>query len=135
MMSILSLLRRIRASAYLKVYRNRFWLRDLHTGNTVEGVSEKSFSTSRLIVGDFVVAEALLRKLYKQLYSSRLLLPQARVVTQVMELNEGGLCAVEMRVLRELIEGARGGAAYFHQGQELDDAAAMELLRKREDAA
>ena len=62
---------------------------------SLEEKSKEAFSSSRLIIGDFVAAETCLRTLIKKLWNSRWGLPQLFALVQVMEKCEGGLSNVE----------------------------------------
>jgi hypothetical protein len=126
-----ALQRLLARDVYIQVFKDRIWVRDLETGLTLDEVAPRPFSTRRLLVGDFAAAEAHLRGLFSRLYAGRMITPSPRAIIQARELNEGGLSPVEERVLMELAEGAGARQTMVHDGSELSDISARELLRSR----
>lgn len=63
---------------------------------------EKPFSTSRLLVGDFDVAEQCLNKAADKLGIMGLFKSKPSVVVKPRELIDGGISPVEQRIFREL---------------------------------
>ncbi|EPW3171711.1 YjaA family stress response protein [Providencia stuartii] len=90
------------ADFYLQLRTNSMTLKNLKTHE--EYTAEGEFSSSRLIVGDFYVAQSLLIQLIDAMkLSIRLpLTPHHRIVIQALEKNEGGLSPVEVRLLEEI---------------------------------
>ena len=93
---------RIAITIHVRVYRDRFDLRQIGPGNISSETSATPFSTDRLLVGRFTVAEATLRTALQDLRCGKWLVARPRVLIQPMELTDGGLSEVEERVLREL---------------------------------
>ena len=120
---------------YVQVFRNRIWARDVESGTTVELTAREPFTSQRLLVGDFAAAENLLMHVYSELYANRLLTPSPRVLIQPREMSEGGLSPVEIRVLRELAEGAGGRSSLVHQGPVLTDSEVRDLLNSPDDGS
>jgi rod shape-determining protein MreB len=83
------------------------------------------------LVGDFEVASRHLTSLFSRLYRRRIIALSPRALIQARERNEGGLSPVEERVLLELASAAGASEAYVHDGLELSDFAARDLLAKR----
>lgn len=79
------------------------------------------FSHPRSLLGDFQLAEKLLRKLIVDLYGHRVLRPAPVVVFQPLEKLEGGLTAVEERAFKELCAGAGGREVHIWTGRRLTD--------------
>ena len=130
-MFIRALKRLLGRDAYVQVFKNRIWVRNLDNGQTLDEAALQPFSTTRLLVGDFEAAQRHLTGLFHRLYSKRIITPSPRVLIQAREQNEGGLSLVEKRVLLELATVAGASDAFLHEGSELSDFAARELLANR----
>ncbi|MCU7932861.1 MAG: 1-pyrroline-5-carboxylate dehydrogenase [Candidatus Thiodiazotropha sp. (ex Codakia rugifera)] len=115
-------------SVYIKVYQNRFDLRQIESGVTATVVSSNTFSTSRILVGHFVEADTILRKGMKQLHKDKWFTPKPVVIIQPMEKTEGGLSQVEERILKELATGAGARKTLVWVGHELSDNEVIEKL-------
>jgi actin-like ATPase involved in cell morphogenesis len=114
-------------AVYVKVFANRFELRLLEEGARPQTVmAEEPFSTERLLVGQFSVAERILKKAIKELYSRRWFAPSPVVIIQPMEKIAGGLSEIEERALRELAVAAGARKAVVWVGHELSDAEAKQ---------
>ncbi|HEF8771758.1 TPA: hypothetical protein RG734_000726 [Providencia stuartii] len=87
---------------YLQLRTNSMTLKNLETHE--EYTAKGDFSSSRLIIGDFYVAQSLLVQLIDTMkLSVRLpLTPHHRIIVQALEKNEGGLSPVEVRLLEEI---------------------------------
>jgi hypothetical protein len=116
---------------YVKVYKNRFVLRHVESGNTAIEISPIEFTTTRLLVGQFSEAEQTLRKGMKEIYRNQMPAFSPVVVIQPMEKMEGGLSQVEERTLQELAAEAGASKAIVWTGRELTD---QEVLAKVKDA-
>ncbi|WP_340609840.1 hypothetical protein [Xenorhabdus bharatensis] len=95
---------------YLKIKTNQMILKNLN--NQKELSITGNFSTSRLLVGDFYDAELQLHLLFKQHGLMQLIRrffgSKHRMLVHPLAQSEGGLCAVEERVLMEVAHrGAR----------------------------
>lgn len=120
---------RLSSDIYVRVYKNKLTLRvtgeDRETGST----AHTPFTSERLLVGDFPVAENLLRDALKQVLGFSLIRP--RVLIQPMEMLEGGLSQVEMRIFRELAMGAGARAVAVWVGVELSDPQISKILDEK----
>lgn len=101
--------------------------------NVVEDIlstvaSTKPFSTKRLLVGEFSIAESLLRGLLKKINAGKWFTVSPSVVIQPMEMCEGGLSSVEERVLKELAFGAGARKVIVWVGDELSDKEVVEKI-------
>lgn len=90
-----------------------------------------AFTTTRLLVGQFKVAEALLTKLLKEVKSKGFFSAQPNLLLQPLEMIEGGLSEVEERVFLELGAGAGARHVKVHIGPKLSPQAALEALNAR----
>lgn len=94
---------------YVRIDRNRMAVRCLETGRSVVRNADPSFSTARLLVGDFSAAESQLKVALREVLGSSLLSARPTMVIQAADMTEGGLSPVELRIFKELGESA--GAA------------------------
>ncbi|MCU7838547.1 MAG: 1-pyrroline-5-carboxylate dehydrogenase [Candidatus Thiodiazotropha sp. (ex Troendleina suluensis)] len=117
-------------TVYVKVYKNRFDLHHVESGNSTSVISPNAFTTTRLLVGQFSEADETLRKGMKELYKNQLFAPSPVVVIQPMEKTENGLSQVEERTLQELAAGAGARKSIVWVGHELSD---QEALSKAND--
>jgi hypothetical protein len=114
---------------YIKVYANRFVLRKLGDGvRSVTVMADEPFTTERLLVGQFAVAERLLKRGLKELVAGNWLAPSPVVVIHPLEKVEGGLSEVEERIFRELAAGAGARKVVVWLGRELSDAEAKQQV-------
>ena len=102
---------------YVQIFTNRYKIRNISSGKDLDLPSAIPFSHPRTVVGEFVVADELLRRGIK---SMRGFLPP-RVLVHPMEKVEGGLTQVEERVFLELAYGAGASRAAVWTGQPLGD--------------
>lgn len=102
---------------------------NLNDSNVAQGSG--AFTTTRLLVGQFKVAEELLTRLLKEVKSRGLFSAQPRLLLQPLEMIEGGLCEVEERVFLELGAGAGARHVKVHIGPKLSPQAALEALDAR----
>jgi rod shape-determining protein MreB len=86
----------------------------------------EAFSTTRLLVGDFIPAEKCLSELLRELLAGHIHYAAPRIVIHQTEMSENGLSPVEERVLAELALGAGAYTVKKWAGHELSDAEAME---------
>jgi hypothetical protein len=115
---------------YLKLFCNRLQLRDLTAARSLELNAQTPFSHPRLLVADFASAQHTLKQAIDQLlprgFLGLRLAPQ--LLIQPMERLEGGLTALEERVLLEMAHGCGARKVRIHVGSELSDAEAEQLL-------
>lgn len=132
-MRISKMLRRLfLKSVYVKVFENRLVIKLLEEGQRpVTVVAPNAFTTKRLLVGNFTVAEATLKSGLKELFARRWLAPRPAIIIQPMEMIEGGLSQVEERVFHELCAGAGARSITVWVGHELSD----EEARRRAESA
>lgn len=72
-----------------------------------------------MLVGEFEIAERLLKDGIKEAYSGGLLLTRPHIIMHPKEALEGGLTMIEQRVLRELALGAGAVKTYIRIGPDL----------------
>ena len=88
---------------YIKIYLNKIEITNIKTDQTVSKSSPTKFSSSRLIVADFNVANKLIFEILKELGLTRRTL---KVLIQQMDVFGDELSETEKRVLRDLSEQA-----------------------------
>ena len=109
-------------TVYVKVYENRFVVKLIGSEQVpVTLMSHEKFTTTRLLVGEFAIAEKLLTKGIKDLFQNSSFSPSPLIVIQPMEKTEEGLSQVEKRILKELAAGAGARQVVVWVGDELSD--------------
>ena len=109
-------------TVYVLVKRNQFRVRHLESNAEVTLDAQPPFTTSRLIIGEFSVAESLLKRGIREVSKRGFLSMAPFVVIQPLEMLEGGLSEVEERVLREVAIGAGATRVVVWVGPQLSDA-------------
>jgi hypothetical protein len=102
---------------YVQIFMNRYKIRNITTGKDLDLPSATPFSHPRTVVGDFVVAEEVLKRGVK---SIRGLLPPS-VLMHPMDKVKGGLTQIEERAILELANGAGANKAALWTGGQLGD--------------
>jgi rod shape-determining protein MreB len=106
---------------YVRVSRNAFRVKHLETGKSVTVAAQEPFTTARLLVGNFQVAQRALRKAFRELIGGGFLTFAPAVVMHPVEMVEGGLSDIEERIMRELAMGAGARKAAVWTGPDLAD--------------
>lgn len=117
---------------YVKIYKNRIRVNHIQRNREVSERSVSPFTTQRLLVGNFSVAERLLKSALEKLGSSGLFAVKPIVLIQPMEMIEGGLSEVEDRVIRELAIAAGARKVFVWVGKMLTN---EEVINKVNDKA
>jgi rod shape-determining protein MreB and related proteins len=108
---------------YVRVSKNKFRLKNIDSGQEQTAEPLSPFTTSRLLIGQFDVAEKTLKHAFTSIVSRGLFASSPRVVMHPLEMVEGGLAEVEERVMRELAIGAASAQkVVVWTGHELSDA-------------
>lgn len=107
------------------IHRNTMDVVNLTTGDRASGSAP--FTSERLLIGVFPVAEGLLRELFQKVRTKGFLAARPRMIIQPMAMTEGGLCAIEERAFVEvgLCAGAREARVYL--GEKLTREKALSL--------
>lgn len=111
------------------VQRKHMEVVNLKDGKAARG--EGAFTTTRLLVGEFKVADELLTRLVKEVKSKRLFSSRPRLLVQPLEMTEGGLSEVEERLFLELGVGAGARHVKVQVGPKLCQQAALEVINAR----
>ena len=115
---------------YIKVYTNRFVIKAFGNPDAeIEGIPDKSFTTERLLVGNFQEAEKTLSQCIKKSLGSGLIKKRPLVVIHPKEKTEGGLSEVELKVFKELALGSGAAKVFVHIGGELTKDQVLDKLK------
>jgi rod shape-determining protein MreB and related proteins len=103
---------------YVKIYKNKMTVRHINSGKEITETSHPAFSSQRLLVGDFTVAEHFLKGLVKKAAPAGWFTASPKILIHPLEMIEGGLSQVEERALLELAAqvGARKAGVYLGSG-------------------
>ena len=112
---------------YVQLSENRVRVRDLDSGRELERCAEPPFSHPRMLVGDFIAAQACLKAVVGELGAGRLSL-KTEVLMHPLERLEGGLTPIESRCLEELGAGCGAGKVRVWTGARLGDSEARSRL-------
>lgn len=89
---------------------------------TAAAVPANPFQHPRILIADFLLAEALLRYAFHAVSPrSWILQPSPVAVCHVVEPLVGGLAQIECRALMEMMEGAGARSTFVWEGRELTD--------------
>lgn len=91
--------------------------------------SQGLFTTERLLVGEFIEAENCLKKALRDLNYGNAYLSAPTAIIHPLEMIEGGLSAVENRILLELAYGAGCKKVIVWIGNELSDDEILEKVK------
>lgn len=117
------------ADLYVKISPNTFEAKNLSTNSHWETRHpETPFTTERLLIGTYSVAEFTLAQLVKNITKSGFLRKSPRILLQPMAFLEGGLSPIEERAFTELAYGVGAFKVVLHTGAELTDIEAIQLL-------
>jgi hypothetical protein len=89
---------------YIQFYENRIKITRPDTQEVVEQIAEESFTSVRLLLGDFENGEKCLKLALIKLKFRKWLSPQLSAIVHAMSKTEGGLSAIEIRSFKEVIE-------------------------------
>jgi len=114
---------------YVKVFKNRFELTAYGSSTQTLNVQAITpFTTSRLLVGNFPIAETTLSHAIKQLQGDAFFKKAPAVLIQPMEMIEGGLCMVEEKLFYELALGGGARKVVLHVGSPMNQQQVIERL-------
>jgi len=119
---------------YVQVRKNAFRLRHIEGKRECEISAQRPFTTTRLLVGQFEVAESLLRKAIQEIGSGGLFKVSPVVVIHPMEMAEGCLSEVEERVYRELAMSTGARSVFVHVGATLSDSDVVSVSQSKQKA-
>jgi actin-like ATPase involved in cell morphogenesis len=106
---------------YVQIRKNSLRLRHMEGKKEREISATRPFTTARLLVGQFQEAQALLRKVIRELGNGGLFRASPVVVIHPLDMVEGGLPEVKERVYKELAASAGARRVFVHVGTPLSD--------------
>jgi rod shape-determining protein MreB len=113
---------------YVRIYENRVHIRNIDDRKEIELTASSPFTTERLLVGNFTVAQTLLKRGLKIVMGKKFFAPA--ILMHPIEKIDGGLSQVEERVLKDLAIIAGAQKVLVWVGHELID---DDVLRKAEE--
>ena len=114
---------------YLRIYKNRVIIRHIESKHQIVIHPEESFTTDRLIVGNFHKAEKAIKVGIKRIYQKKWLQFSPKILIQQLEMNEGGLSEVEERILKEIAASVGARSCVVWNGHELTDSEVIEKIK------
>ena len=122
------MLNQLKDAIYIQVATDFLRIRNVLQHKEVELTANPSFSHPRTLLGNFTVADALLRQGLGQVASRSGFRLAAQVVLHPLEKIDGGLTQIEARAFQELILGAGAGQVKIWTGPALSDAQVLQQL-------
>jgi rod shape-determining protein MreB len=120
----------LRSVLYVQVRPDRFIVRKVGEGQTVDRMAPQAFSHPRTLLGNFTNAESFLRTLVAEVTGSSLFRVKPHILLHPLERVDGGLTQIEERAFQELGIGAGAATVKVWSGSTaLSDAAVMEQLK------
>ena len=95
---------------YIRLYHNKVEITDLSNDQTVCQSAIQKFSSERLLVAEFAVAEKLIKDMLKDMGISK---KNLKVIIQQIDNFEDELCESEKRILRDIAEQVGAKAVYI----------------------
>ena len=112
---------------YVKIYENRIHIRNINDRKEIELTATSSFSTERLLIGNFTVAQTLITKGIKIVMGKKFFAPL--ILMHPIEKIDGGLSQVEERVLKDLAIMTGAQKVILWVGNELNDEDVLEKAK------
>ncbi len=113
-------------TVYLRISPNELQLKCIENSKISELESNPPFTTTRLLIGEFAAAEAVLHDGLEALFGQEWLLLRPRYLIQPMAMLDGGLSSVEVLILEELAAAGRAKETIVHVGKILTDQQVLE---------
>ncbi len=111
---------------YIRLYRNKATIRHIENKRQIVVIPNKSFTTKRLLIGNFSNAETAIKDGINTLYKTKWFYPSPKILIQQMEMNDGGLSEVEERILKEISIAVGARNCVVWDGSELTDNEVLE---------
>jgi rod shape-determining protein MreB len=116
------------STLYVQVRPDRFIVRKVGDGQTLDRMAPQPFSHPRTLLANFTNAESFLKSLIAELKGGFLFKP--RMLLHPLERTEGGLTQIEERAFEELCRGAGASKVKVWGGPAaLSDAEVLEKLK------
>ncbi len=115
-----------KTTLYVQVRPDRFTVRKVGDGQTIDRMAPQPFSPPRTLLGNFTNAEFFLKTLVAEVKGRFLLKPD--MLVHPLERIDGGLTQIEERAFQELAIGAGAGKVKVWIGAALSDTEVIEKL-------
>jgi hypothetical protein len=99
-----------RLPVYIKIYANKVEITNIKTDHTVSRSPLKNFSSNRLLVAEFNIAENLIKDILKEMGIGN---KNLKIIIQQIDGFEKELFETEKRILRDLAEQAGATEIYL----------------------
>jgi rod shape-determining protein MreB len=116
---------------YVRITADRIDLKNVISGASTTLVPQTPFSHPRALLGNFTVAEALLKKGFKEVVGKSWFALAPQMLVHPMEMIEGGLTQIEERALTELALGAGARSVVIWTGNVLSDQEVLDKLGQK----
>src|SRR5258706_6142521 len=87
---------------YVRVRKNQFRVRSLESSKEATFDAQPPFTTARLLIGQFVAAESVLKRAVKEMSKGGIFAVSPQVLIHPIEMIDGGLYEVAELAFREL---------------------------------
>ncbi len=115
---------------YVKLWKNEAQITDVLNGKSTREKSNIEFSNDRLLIADFYKAISFLKSLINKVKKDSLVKRYNSILVHPMELIEGGISEVELRIFVETFESVGGRVVKVWDGEELDRKQVIEKLKE-----
>lgn len=106
---------------YAKIAANKINFRNIQNGTEEIVTPEKPFTTVRMLVGEYIPYEMCFKKGLLKVRKKGFFSAGPSVVVHATEMNDGGLCEIERRILQEVALTAGAKRALVYEGPVLSD--------------
>ena len=113
---------------YVKIYENRIHIRNIDDHKEIGLSATSTFTTERLLIGNFTVVQTLLKKGLKIVLGKKFFPPI--ILMHPIEKIDGGLSQVEERVLKDLAIVVGAQKAVLWVGHELTDKDVLQKVKQ-----
>ncbi len=126
-MSLLELFKHNRL--YIKVSKNYVEIIDVDKNIRVSEKSEKPFSSERLLIAEFNIAENFMNDLILKLKAKSSINRYSSILFHPLDYTEGGIAEVENRIFLEIAERLKGKIVKVWEGKELTNSQVIKELK------
>ena len=113
---------------YVQIRKDNICVRDIETKIEHRAAANGSFTTKRLLIGEFTRAEVTFKGALEQFDVSWFSAAPIMVV-HPMEMVDDGISGIERRVLQELAAAVGARRVVIHVGATLDDHGVLDLVK------
>lgn len=117
---------------YIKVSKNFVEIIDVDKNRSINGKSLKPFSSERLLIAEFKIAEDFMNELVSKLKKGNNVKRNKIILFHPMDFVDGGISEVESRVFLEIGERLNGKVVKIWTGDELTNEQVVSELKKNE---